>query len=62
MASLIAKLNAARSGLLTTGGLGFGTASAWVALDTWAGLLATGASLIVLEWLARDDTGTGAKR
>lgn len=55
MTSLISKLNAARSGLLTTGGLGFLTAGVWVALNIWAGLLAVGASLITLEWLIREE-------
>lgn len=54
MSSAIGKLRAARSGLLTTGGLASLTAGAWEGLGMWAGLVAGGLSLLVLEYLTSD--------
>lgn len=54
MASLVAKLTEARTALLTTGGLASLTIGAWDGLGTWAGWVAGGASLLLLEYLTSD--------
>ncbi|NGO68529.1 hypothetical protein [Streptomyces boncukensis] len=54
MTSMIGKLRGARTALLTTGGFGTLTASAWIGLGTWAGLAAGGVSLLLLEYLTND--------
>lgn len=47
----------ARAGLLTLGGLGSLAASAWTAWGVAPGLAATGAALLVVEYLTGDESG-----
>jgi hypothetical protein len=50
-----ARLRGARTELLTLGGFGSLTASAWVAFGLAAGLAATGLSALVVEFLTGDE-------
>jgi len=52
---LIARAREARTTLLTLGGFGSLTASAWVAFGLAAGLAAVGVSAFVLEFLTGDE-------
>lgn len=54
-AGLRAAATRARSTALTLGSLGAMTASAYVGLGLWAGLLAGGLSLAALEYLTTPD-------
>lgn len=51
-------MRSVREWVLTTGGLGSLTAGAWTALGLWAGLLAAGISLLLLNWLAGEPAPT----
>lgn len=55
MTGLGARLRGARTELLTLGGFGSLTASAWTAFGLAAGLAALGVSALVIEFLTGDE-------
>jgi hypothetical protein len=55
MTSLIARLEAARTAVLTIAGFSSLTASAWTVWGTGAGLAGAGASLLLLEFLSGEE-------
>ncbi|GAA2694477.1 hypothetical protein GCM10010400_70110 [Streptomyces aculeolatus] len=55
MSSLVGRLREARDGLLQLGGLGALAASAWTAWGVAPGLAASGAALLVVQYLTTDE-------